>query len=149
MFQPSLRSLVALLGSMLVALSANGCGGGSGLVPVTGTVTLDGKPVANAAVLFKPSAGQPANGTTDGDGKFSLETIKPGDGAMPGEHDVTVTGVKMSGVQQTADGLSDADSSKVKYEWFVPQKYSIPETSGLKVDVKRGMAPVTLELKSK
>lgn len=126
-----------------------GCDRGPRLVPVSGVVLLDGQPVANAAVLFIPAEGRPAEGTTDAEGKFTLQTFQPGDGALVGTHDVTVTGVRIHGVTATADGLSDADPGKVRYEWFVPQRYSIRETSQLKVEVKPGMGPVTLELVSK
>jgi hypothetical protein len=37
----------------------------------------------------------------------------------------------------------------VKQEWFVPQKFAIRETSGQTIEVKRGMPPVKLDLKSK
>lgn len=135
-----------LLAGLVLCLA---CQRGPKLVPVTGVVLLDGKPVANAAVLFIPPEGRPAEGTTDAEGKFTLQTFQPGDGALVGLHDVTVTGVRVHGVTATADGLSDADPSKVRYEWFVPQRYSVRETSQLKVEVKPGMGPVTLELASK
>jgi hypothetical protein len=62
-------------------------------VPVSGYVTLDGKPLAGAAVQFHPasSGGRPAVGRTDEEGHFSLTTIKPEDGVLPGTYKVTVT----------------------------------------------------------
>jgi hypothetical protein len=129
-----------------------GCGGGPKTVPVKGIVLLDGKPVpAGAAVQFIPKdGGHVADGITDASGRFSLTTFQPNDGALVGQHDVVVVGVRQSGVAATASGLSEiADPSKVKQEWFVPQKYAIKETSGQTVEVKRGMAEVKLELSSK
>ncbi len=98
--------------------------------------------------MFVPAeGGRPATGITDAQGKFSLETMKPGDGALVGKHKVTVTGVRTTGVEATEDGLSGAiDPSKVRQEWFVPQKYSNPGTSGLTQEVTRGMEPVELKL---
>ena len=60
-----------------VALAlAAGCGqGGPATAPVVGTVTLDGRPLAGALVLFQPSQGVPARGITDDDGGFSLTTF--------------------------------------------------------------------------
>jgi hypothetical protein len=53
---------------------------------------LDGKPPPNAAVMFIPEDGsRVATGRTDSEGCFRLTTFKPGDGAFPGEHRVTVT----------------------------------------------------------
>ena len=58
------------------------------MIPVTGTVTLDGKPVDDVAVLFAPAAkGPAASGTTDAGGKFQLMTVND-PGAVPGEYNV-------------------------------------------------------------
>ena len=134
-------ALLALLG---------GCKTGPDMVPVTGTVLLDDKPVEGAAVMFSPAEGRPAEGVTDAQGKFTLTTVEPGDGALVGMHQVTVTGLRTTGIQQTADGLSDiVDPSKVKQEWFVPKRYARRDTSGIEIEVKHGMEPVELKLTSK
>jgi hypothetical protein len=62
----------------------------SDTVPVTGVVTLDGQPAAQAEVLFNPKTGRMASGVTDDQGRFALSTAKPNDGAMPGEYIVTL-----------------------------------------------------------
>jgi hypothetical protein len=139
----------SFLTALVVSLLLAGCGdSGPEMAPVSGIVTVDGQPVANAAVMFVPEAGgRPATGLTDAEGKFSLETLKPGDGALVGKHKVTVTGVKTTGVQATEDGLSGSvDPGQVREEWFVPQKYSKPDTSGLTQEVTQGMPPVELKL---
>ena len=150
---PRLTALAVRNGSFLaaayVAAMLSGCGdAGPHMAPVSGVVTLDGSPVANAAVMFVPEGGgRPATGLTDEEGKFSLETMKPGDGALVGKHQVTVTGVKTTGIEATADGLSGAvDPNKIREEWFVPQKYSKAETSGLSQEVAEDMPPVELKL---
>jgi hypothetical protein len=66
-----------------------GCGQ-SETVPVTGTVTLNGQPATEAEVIFTPSKGRVASGATDAAGRFTLSTNKPDDGAVPGDHKVTV-----------------------------------------------------------
>ena len=152
MSRPALPAVFALpLLSLATIACVTGCGSsGPAMAPVSGVVTVDGAPVENAAVMFVPEGGgRPATGLTDADGKFSLETLEPGDGALVGNHKVTVTGVKTTGIQATEDGLSGVvDPSQVKEEWFVPQKYSKPDTSGLTQEVKRGMEPVELKLSS-
>jgi uncharacterized protein (TIGR03067 family) len=50
--------------------------------PVSGTVTLDGKPLAKAIVTFHGLV--TATGETDDDGKYRLTTQKPADGAPAG-----------------------------------------------------------------
>ena len=135
-----------------ICLLAAGCGPGRpATVPVKGTVTLDGKPVAGAQVMLMPQqGGRPAQGLTDGSGRFALETFAPGDGALPGLHAVTVTCRRVSGVAADADGLEgEVGPGGPKVEWIVPRKYADPKTSGLSSQVARGMAPLELRLSAK
>lgn len=95
-------TLAVLLGILLLA----GCGGGrerpaylADLVPVTGTVRLDGKAVAGMEVTFTPVQGsaKTAIGRTNEAGVYTLCTppggtgINPANypGALPGEYKVT------------------------------------------------------------
>ena len=88
--------IVALV---LMGLVGAGCGGGAKAVPVSGVVTLDGKPLANAHVAFQPEAtkgnqnpGVGSYGTTDASGKYTLQTFdndKPG--AVVGTHRVEIS----------------------------------------------------------
>ena len=118
------------------------------MTPVTGVVTLDGKPVEGAAVMFMPKAGgRPATGTTDDKGRFELQTETAGDGALLGEHTVTVTLQETTGVTADPDGLSgEIAPGGIKIKWIVPQRYSNPKTSNLKAKVEPGMKPVEFEL---
>src|SRR5262245_44553140 len=70
-----------------------GCSRQPTLTPVTGTVTVNGKPAAKLLVLFylvdDPSPyPSPASGLTDDRGAFTLTTAKPSDGVIPGEYAV-------------------------------------------------------------
>jgi hypothetical protein len=84
-----LRSLVlpaVAAGCLLLA----GCGG-SGLVPVSGTLTFKGKPVTNAIVNFAPADnGRPSSGKTDAAGKFTLYFDPDTKGIKPGKYKVYV-----------------------------------------------------------
>lgn len=53
----------------------NGCSHGDRpeLGYVTGTVTMDGKPLAKVIVTFKPTQGRPSVGMTDENGDYHLE----------------------------------------------------------------------------
>jgi hypothetical protein len=133
----------------LPVLLAGCSGSGPAIVPVSGTVTLDGVPVAEANVMFAPVAGgRPAEGRTDAAGKFSLSTEKPNDGAMEGDYEVTVTGVRTVGAVANPDGTS-GDISQVREEWFLPQKYARRDSSGLTQKVIPGMPAVELKLTAK
>lgn len=60
-------------------------------VSVKGRVTLDGQPLANVSVHFKPVNHTPGNGSlgpTDADGNFTLLDVRGISGAIPGEYRV-------------------------------------------------------------
>ena len=55
-----------VMGTLFLGLACLGCGpGGPEIASVEGKVTLDGKPLPNAAVVFIPENGRPAGATTD------------------------------------------------------------------------------------
>jgi hypothetical protein len=71
------------------------------LTPVTGKITVDGKPLSQAKVMFAPveigesiNPGKPAFGLLEDDGSFTLTTYERNDGAIVGEHWVSI--VKLS-----------------------------------------------------
>ena len=144
-------SMAALLSVIFMLWAITGCGPQRPeTVRVSGTVTLDGKPSSGAAVMLMPKqGGRPAAGVTDESGEFSLTTFEQGDGALPGEHTVTVTLKKVTGILADRVGLSGGVApGGIKVQWLVPEKYSSSKTSGLAVEVKRSMEPLVLELKS-
>lgn len=75
-----------------------GCGGGPPTEHVSGKITYNGTPVADAQVGFVPDGGdesvKPARGQTDANGEYTLRTyVNPGQdvsGAMVGRYKVTV-----------------------------------------------------------
>ena len=79
-----------------LVIAACGCGGGPRLVPVSGQVKLDGKPLPDAQVTFRPDSkevhpGPPSSGMTDAEGRFTLRTADGHDGAVVGPHKVRVS----------------------------------------------------------
>lgn len=80
---------------LLIALAAaTGCGRPKQppLGAVEGTVTLDGRPLAAAAVLFTPDGpGRTAIGVTDADGRYALTYLRDIQGADLGHHRVRIT----------------------------------------------------------
>ena len=89
----------AYLLACFFALLLAGCGGESNsLVPVAGAVTLDGQPLAGARIGFEPrrqgeeiNVGPSSFGETDEQGRFVLSTLGGNQGAVAGEHDVTLS----------------------------------------------------------
>jgi hypothetical protein len=82
----------------LVVLAGTGCGGGPDVVPVSGRVMLDDKPLAGAHIntqpigtVDNPNPGQGSFGATDEEGRYTLELASDGaPGAVVGEHRVTI-----------------------------------------------------------
>jgi len=112
------RSMTATL---LLCVVVAGCAQGSKLkvVPVTGKVTFNDQPLADASVAFMQEAPAGAKiytaiGRTDAQGMYKLVTMdgtKPIDGAVPGKYMVTVTKVAPSqgGAGAAFAGLSQAE----------------------------------------
>lgn len=106
---------------------------------VSGTVTLGGQPANAFNIIFHPAKGRPATGTTDAQGRFTLTTFKSGDGAVLGEHVVTVTDAFPQG--PPAMGRITANMTRV------PLLYSSVETTPLKATVEDKRNEIVLELK--
>jgi hypothetical protein len=60
------------------------------LVPVSGVVTLNGEPLANAVVTFLPKTGIPGVAETDEAGRYELRTVRSR-GVAPGEYKVAIS----------------------------------------------------------
>jgi hypothetical protein len=92
---------IAVFSSML-------CGCNGDIVPVSGTVTLDGEPLAGAVINFQPirnSSAEPPTATgsvghTNAQGQYVLRLVDPDrSGALVGEHTVTISTAKTSGIE--------------------------------------------------
>jgi hypothetical protein len=127
-------------------------------ISVAGTVRLDGEPVRGARVLFCPKGkGRPAEGLTDDAGRFELSTFRSHDGALPGEHAVTVTLMRIgtSAAKPLVEGSEEAMMASVASvsvkppEWIVPMKYSDQNTSGLSAMVSPESREFKFELKKR
>ncbi len=87
----SLTAVAGLWGCVAAASLLAGCGSsGPALAPVTGRVTLDGRPLANVEVVFQPTQGSPSFGVTDGDGRYELVYKRGVTGSLVGEHTVQI-----------------------------------------------------------
>ena len=82
-----------------MVLFCSGCGGGGPkYAPVSGVVTLDGKPFGDGVVVFLPKAtdgnpnpGRSSAGETDANGKFVLKTDDLKNGAVVGKHLIKIS----------------------------------------------------------
>ncbi len=123
-----------------------GCWGGSSsipnLIPCRGTITLDGTPLDQGTVSFCPvdaKGGRSAVGQID-NGRFQMKTTASDFGALIGEYKIRVE-------SREASKPGEATNSTPRKS-LIPLRYGNPETSGLEVEVKKGMPSVELELES-
>jgi hypothetical protein len=110
---------------LLFSLACSACQKGVETYPVTGQILVGDQPASFAVVTFHPvnapkEAPRPV-ATTDKEGKFKLTTFKEGDGAPPGQYQVTVTwrlvtqpdGDEGSAVNQLPDRYAQAKTSNL------------------------------------
>jgi len=95
---------------------------------VTGTVTCRGKPLEGALVMFVPKGTRPASGKTDAEGRFTLLSFKPGDGAVVGEHTVCIA-------KSVPDPNDKGGSPYPKMISLLPDRYATPVKSPLRAVV--------------
>jgi hypothetical protein len=140
----TLRGGLALLA---VAIFCVGCSRGPATAKVSGTVTLDGKPLAFGSVMFQGVAGgQPAAGNIQPDGTFELTTFNPGDGALVGSHRVRVVCYSSQDPANKALGPMGDSLGKL----LIPERYTSLGASGLTADVPaEGIENYKIELQSK
>ena len=114
-----------------------GCGGPEHpeVGRVSGVVTLDGQPLAEATVMFQPTKGRASIATTDSAGKYSLIYLDGVPGAMLGAHKVIIR-TEIPG----EDGQPPIAKEKL------PKKYH--DHTELTAEVKPGSNTFDFELKS-
>lgn len=104
---------------------------------VRGRILVDGRPAAQAQVLFHPVEGgndQPRpTGQTDDQGYFHLTSYRKGDGAPEGSYNVTVTWFRV---------FPRSRDEVIRYN-ALPQRYAAAQTSPLRASVAKGKNELT------
>jgi hypothetical protein len=138
------RFAVLVAAAMLANFAGCGAGGPPTTTPVSGVVTFDGQPLTGGTITFismaesgKGVVSRPAVGVLGAEGKYTLSTFAPGDGAIPGDYQVVV--VSDEGVPSPEEFAEK--NAKVKSA--IPAGYNSPTTSGLRAKVE-GSSPLVL-----
>jgi hypothetical protein len=136
------------------------------LVPVSGTVSLDGEPLAFKSLLFIPAgetAGNGAGGYTNGKGEYSLIAVifggtKDYDGCPPGHYRVVVSEPTIpitaadfgpwEGEDQGDEPAVAVGPVSTPVAHAVPQSYTSAGTTTLMIDVPESGGVIDLELTS-
>lgn len=136
--------MIQAFGLMFITLTFIGCGTADDtpdLGTVSGLVTLDGEPVANAKIVFKPlGGGRISTAVSNDGGGYTLEYKNNTPGAKVDRHRVSVrTG-------READGLPQMEGYVPAVKETIPEKYIIK--SELEVEVQAGDNTIPLDLTS-
>ncbi len=124
---------------LLVPLFAWGCASEPPRVPVSGTVMLNGKPLAGARVIFAPdlekgnSSPEEPRGTTDDAGVYTL-AYRGTPGCQAGAYKVAVF------------AMIDRSGEQKSPIWIAPVRYTDVKTSGLRADVRANAPPGAYDL---
>ena len=152
---PNPRWFVLVSAALLTWPVLAGCSSknahGYRLVPVTGVVRYNGQPLADAHVTFTNTAANvSAYARSDANGRFTLTTFEPGDGAVSGHQTVSVSKVQVivagdPNIDRTTTPIPR--SAETQRRWLIPERYGSMETSGLTAEVTdSGKNEIVLEL---
>ncbi|HAH44696.1 MAG TPA: carboxypeptidase regulatory-like domain-containing protein [Planctomycetaceae bacterium] len=116
----------------LVTLTACSLGCSEGdkveLGSVSGVVTMDGEPLADAIIVFVPEKGNPSSGRTDEEGNYDLVYLGNSRGAIVGNHTIKITTRESNELDEEMD--SDTDLSNVKMSDTTDIDTPPPESDG-------------------
>ncbi|MFG0334817.1 MAG: hypothetical protein ACF8TS_15790 [Maioricimonas sp. JB049] len=144
------------VGLLIAVVACSGCGGDGrpDLVPVEGTVTLDGEPLADAQVIFQVvevegDYKRPSAGMTDASGKFTIGTYGKDDGLPIGKYNVGI--MKRELVGDVPENFNEEDPSAtgrpLRYRWVTYPEIADPAMSGLTAEVTSdGLQPATFDV---
>lgn len=142
-------------GIYLAAVAWLGCSGGDPnepkQFPVSGTVTLDGKPLAKATVTFTPvgnTRGAGATGKTDQEGRYQLTYLRGKMGAPAGQYRVAISKRVMPDGKDVPDDDKTPPIESPARE-TLPPRYSSEQDSTLSATVPEGGGTLDFALKSK
>ena len=129
-------SVRPLMGALMCCWLLLGCSGNPNLAEVSGTITLDGKPLPKAMITFTPSSGGATSfGKSNDSGHYRMMFGENEPGAWIGANKVSI---------RTGDVLPDNSGSVPE---LVPAAYN--SNSTLTKDVVAGSNTIDFELNSK
>ena len=123
--KPLLLGSLGLIAAVVVVYwIANAAMGSRRTLPplgqVSGEVTIDGRPLANATLTFTPDTGidrtkrvSSSMGITDSKGRFTLEYVDGVKGAAVGKHRVTIRAVDEKGYEQVDGSFNAVENQQV------------------------------------
>jgi len=147
------KTALSLLAGLGLLLPLAGCSANAGmpkLGKVSGKVTYKGKPLEYGHIVFTPAAGkggetgQSATGEIGSDGSYEMTTFNTGDGAILGQHVITVEARNKAEMPKVKP---DSTIDYVLPKSTVPSIYASAEKSPLRFTVKEGSQKYDIDLK--
>jgi hypothetical protein len=145
-----MRRLTLILLVLCLAIIPCGCGKKTLKTEgVSGVITLDGQPLANATIHFIPAdaEGSHSYGNTNESGEYKLQTLL-GDadaGTTPGKYKIRIDCIEMYETGKTFEE-SGEEKPEMLSRSIIPAKYNDENTSGLEATVVKGANTFNFDL---
>ncbi|QDU90216.1 hypothetical protein Pla175_36180 [Pirellulimonas nuda] len=132
MIRTPLQKTCLIFGLMALTTGCWGTGDRPSLGYVTGTITLDGQPMPDVHVVFKPDGARSAFGITNDDGAYELIYLRD---------------IRGCGIGTCRVSLQDTRTEYGRSRGRIPQKYA-DRSEPLTAEVKGGKQVIDFELSS-
>lgn len=121
-----LKSVAGIVLLMMALMLQVGCGpSGPDIARVQGTVTMDGKPLPNAIIMFVPVGGRPSVSETDANGKYVLEFSGGRKGAIPGINRVEINTGRLAYEKDGKNYPAVKESVPVQYNRLTTLEFNV------------------------
>ena len=121
-----LKSVAGVVLLMMALMLQVGCGpSGPDIARVQGTVTMDGKPLPNAIIMFVPVGGRPSVSETDANGKYVLEFSGGRKGAIPGINRVEINTGRLAYEKDGKNYPAVKESVPVQYNRLTTLEFNV------------------------
>jgi len=122
-----MKHCLSLASMLFLALLTAGCNDGNGRMTVSGTVQLDGKPLAAGSIFFRSADGQgnSAGGPVK-DGQFNLPASH---GMMPGKYAVSIQTFRKTG-RKAPDPMLGARAERLPVQFREGDQFDAAVTAG-------------------
>lgn len=121
-----LKSVAGIFLLMMALMLQVGCGpSGPDIARVQGTVTMDGKPLPNAIIMFVPVGGRPSVSETDANGKYVLEFSGGRKGAIPGINRVEINTGRLAYEKDGKNYPAVKESVPVQYNRLTTLEFNV------------------------
>jgi hypothetical protein len=128
--------------AMMLAVASTGCSPSPfNLVPVSGSVSLDGQPLAGGIVNFQPIVAGPGANAGPGstarigpDGRYTLATIRGEPGAVVGKHRVKIYSYNAETATHSPNGERERERVPPRYNYSSNVTFDVPTAGTDKAD---------------